>query len=152
MDSLQRCTSITWLSEFVGALAGCNRVNLGLNNEAMVQSDQRYTWRPWLSTLTYELCRQWLWTLRGCDHVKVQMFLLAVIERVWCCMVEASLCELEGYDCVNLEMHMEPIIPQVWRYTWRPWLSEYRECLVVLNQEGVDWVGCMTSAETVFIG
>jgi len=54
----------------------------------------------------------------------LEMYLEAVIERVWRCTSRTRSSQLTdalgGNDRASLEMHSEAVIERDWRCTWRP--------------------------------
>ena len=93
--------------------------------EAVIGRVWRNTWRPWSSEFED--------TLGGRDRPSLEI----CICRLWSC-------ELAGRNRASLEIHLEAIIERVWRCTWRPWSSEFRDAL-----GGCDWVRLETHFEAV---
>jgi len=61
------------------------------------------------------------------------------------CLPSSSSVSPHG-DQVNLEVHSEAVIEQVWRYTWRLWLSEFGDA-----HGGRDWASLKMHLEAVIM-
>jgi len=97
------------------------------------------TWERWQHVwehLESQSCIQFVFSsMYLCIYIATHLhtlyldWLKAVLESNSRCAWKWRLSELRdilrGRDRASLEMHLEAVIERIWRYTWRPWSSEF---------------------------
>jgi len=122
------CISVHLPSLLKDVIGGNAQPCLEIHLEAVIERERRCTSRPrdWVNSEMYlEAVIEWVWrcTWRSRDRVNSGMPLEAMIERVWWCTgrPRSSECSnaLGSRNWSCWEIHLEAMIDQDWRSTWR---------------------------------